>query len=58
LQALLRQDDVDEAWTWQTRLWGDLVTMAVLTALLSTCVPLALVPCIFARNRIADAGWR
>lgn len=35
-QALLhRQNEVDEAWTWQGRLWADLVTMAVLTALLN-----------------------
>ncbi|WP_295578100.1 DUF2357 domain-containing protein [uncultured Lamprocystis sp.] len=52
-QALLRrQDDVDEAWTWQGRLWADLVTMAVLTALLDAAEEtLALAPLYLHREQ-------
>ena len=52
-QALLRrQNDVDEAWTWQGRLWGDLVTMAVLTALLDDSnEALALAPLYLRREQ-------
>ena len=51
-QALLRrQDDVDEAWSWQGRLWGDLVIMVVQTALLSTSEPLALAPLYLHREQ-------
>lgn len=52
-QALLRrQDDVDEAWTWQGRLWADLVTMAVMTALLNAAdETLALAPLYLHREQ-------
>jgi hypothetical protein len=51
-QALLRrQDDVDEAWTWQGRLWADLVTMAVLTAPSDTTETLALAPLYLRREQ-------
>lgn len=51
-QALLRrQDDVDEAWSWQGRLWGDLVIMAVQTALLSVSEPIALAPLYLHREQ-------
>jgi hypothetical protein len=51
-QALLRrQDDVDEAWTWQGRLWADLVTMAVLTALPGATQTLALAPLYLRREQ-------
>jgi hypothetical protein len=52
-QALLRrQDDVDEAWTWQGRLWAGLVTMAVMTALLDTVGDtLALAPLYLSREQ-------
>jgi hypothetical protein len=51
-QALLRrQDDVDEAWSWQARLWGDLVIMAVQTALLSVSEPIALAPLYLHREQ-------
>ncbi len=57
-QALLRrQSDVDEAWTWQRRLWADLVTMAVLTALLdSTRETLALAP-LYLRQEQDRGCW-
>lgn len=52
-QALLhRQDDVDEAWTWQGRLWAGLVTMAVMTALLDAAEEtLALAPVYLSREQ-------
>lgn len=52
-QGLLRrQNDVDEAWTWQGRLWADLVTMAVLTALLNDSnEALALAPLYLQREQ-------
>lgn len=51
-QALLRrQDDVDEAWSWQARLWGDLVVMAVQSALLSVGNVIALAPLYLRREQ-------
>ncbi len=57
-QALLRrQNEVDEAWTWQTRLWGDLVTMAVMAALLSsTAEPVAMSP-VYLRREQDRGRW-
>lgn len=56
-QALLRrQDDEDEAWTWQGRLWSDMTTLAIHTALLTMLETVALSP-VYLRKEQDHGSW-